>query len=1304
MTRRLPAAALPLLALLLTLPAAAAAPPDRITFQGRLTDASGNPVNGSKGITFGLYIAPSGGAPVWSETQSLTLSGGLYNAFLGDVNTAIDALPFDQPYYLGITVAGDAEMGQRYRLAASPYAFRAKVADLALTAGSATSAATAANADTLDGLHAVAFSLATHNHDAAYWRLGGNAGTTPGTHFLGTTDNAALELRVLGARALRIEPATIPNLVGGQVDNAVTPGVFGAAIAGGGNGGAWANRVTDSFGFVGGGSGNRAGDDAGTTSDMLYATVGGGLSNIAGNYASFVGGGSGNASTAPCSTIAGGFGNIASIDYATVAGGAVNTANNMYATVGGGYHHVASGAVSTIGGGYNHVASGAYATVGGGSYNEAGGSYATVAGGAFITASALYAAVGGGYQNESTGNYATVGGGYLNTASINDYATVSGGCQGTASGYSATVGGGTGNTASGYSATVGGGDTNTASGNYAAVVGGYYCEAAGDYSIAAGRMARIDAAHDGTFLFSDQSGFYFSSAAANEFAARATGGVRFVTAVNGGSGAPTKTFSIAGTGDVAVQGTVTADAQLVSTVATGTAPLGVSSTTRVANLNADLLDGSHASDFAPAGGSAGYIQNQTAAVQSAGFNISGNAFVDGLVGIGTTTPGAKLHVQSASGTGIFGSVSDVSGTTYGVLGRSDSTSGRGLAGFAYATSGTTYGVHGQSTSPSGTGIRGYAAASAGATFGVVGEVTSPSGWGLYTPNRLYAGGDVGIGTTTPAAKLDVAGGSIRTNAQLVSTVATGTAPLGVSSNTMVNNLNADMLDGFHAGNASGNVPISNGTLNTNLNADLIDGLHASAFAPATGSTAYLARGGDTMTGTLTLATDPTGALEAATKRYVDARVVGLWRLGGNAGTAPGTDFIGTTDNVALELKVNGARAFRLEPNATSPSVIGGYAGNAVTSGVLGASIGGGGSSLNINRVAYDYGTVAGGSNNLAGYSSAVGGGNTNTAIGNYATVGGGISNFAGSSWATVGGGNSNKAGADAGGKSFATVGGGGMNNAEGEYSTIGGGQSNQASGGNCTVGGGQGNSAAVDWCTVGGGQNNQAVHFLATVGGGGGNSALGFVSTVCGGGSNTASGYYASVCGGSGNTAAGDYCFAAGFHAKIDAAHDGTFLFSDSNDIAFNSAAANEFAARATGGVRFVTAINGTTGVPTAGVQVAAGGTSWSSISDRNAKKGFRPVDGEQVLDKLAQMPVTYWQYTWQPDNAVPLIGPVAQDFVGAFYPGMDDTRISTQQSDGVHFAAIKALEQRTRELREENATLRDRLAKLEATLQASAR
>ncbi|MEO0205724.1 MAG: hypothetical protein ABIL22_03495 [candidate division WOR-3 bacterium] len=51
--------------------------------------------------------------------------------------------------------------------------------------------------------------------------------------------------------------------------------------------------------------------------------------------------------------------------------------------------------------------------------------------------------------------------------------------------------------------------------------------------------------------------------------------------------------------------------------------------------------------------------------------------------------------------------------------------------------------------------------------------------------------------------------------------------------------NSDRVDGYHAGNTNGCVPVSNGTVNTNLNADLLDGNHASAFAPFAGSVNYI---------------------------------------------------------------------------------------------------------------------------------------------------------------------------------------------------------------------------------------------------------------------------------------------------------------------------------------------------------------------------------------------------------------------------------------------------------------------------------
>lgn len=48
-------------------------------------------------------------------------------------------------------------------------------------------------------------------------------------------------------------------------------------------------------------------------------------------------------------------------------------------------------------------------------------------------------------------------------------------------------------------------------------------------------------------------------------------------------------------------------------------------------------------------------------------------------------------------------------------------------------------------------------------------------------------------------------------------------------------INVDRVDGYDAGNASGNIPVSNGTACANLNADMVDGLHASSLVQTSGT-------------------------------------------------------------------------------------------------------------------------------------------------------------------------------------------------------------------------------------------------------------------------------------------------------------------------------------------------------------------------------------------------------------------------------------------------------------------------------------
>lgn len=71
----------------------------------------------------------------------------------------------------------------------------------------------------------------------------------------------------------------------------------------------------------------------------------------------------------------------------------------------------------------------------------------------------------------------------------------------------------------------------------------------------------------------------------------------------------------------------------------------------------------------------------------------------------------------------------------------------------------------------------------------------------------------------------------------------------------------------------------------------------------------------------------------------------------------------------------------------------------------------------------------------------------------------------------------------------------------------------------------------------------------------------------------------------------------------------------------FTSNGVNTWSARTTGGARFVTAIDDS--IPTAGVKLAAGGGSWSSLSDRSAKEDVEPVDPATVLERITDLPIT---------------------------------------------------------------------------------
>jgi hypothetical protein len=269
-----------------------------------------------------------------------------------------------------------------------------------------------------------------------------------------------------------------------------------------------------------------------------------------------------------------------------------------------------------------------------------------------------------------------------------------------------------------------------------------------------------------------------------------------------------------------------------------------------------------------------------------------------------------------------------------------------------------------------------------------------------------------------------------------------------------------------------------------------------------------------------------------------------WQLTGNGGTIA-SNFLGTTDNVALTLRVSNTVGLRLIPSATTPSLLGGYSGNSVSAGVAGAVIGGGGSSSIFgantitasfavigggagNNALGTYATVSGGSQNTAGQAGAVGGGSGNEVVGSHGTIAGGQNNLVNGLLGVVGGGSLNTIPVTA---EFGTIG-GGEHNTAGDHAVVGGGESNWADGSHAVIAGGYNITATADYATVGGGWGNTANGVYSFVGGGLANLASGNHATVAGGFNNMATGNDATAAGGLSNVASGTQATVGGGYSN----------------------------------------------------------------------------------------------------------------------------------------------------------------------------
>ena len=761
----------------------------------------------------------------------------------------------------------------------------------------------------------------------------------------------------------------------------------------------------------------------------------------------------------------------------------------------------------------------------------------------------------------------------------------------------------------------------------------------------------------------------------------------------------------------------------------------------------------------------------------------------GVIGVSATT----------NGTGLYGGAEASSGTTYGVVGGVNSPQGYAgyFMGRGYFSG--NVGINSLNTGSDALLVNGTARVTGGFSGNVgigtgnpIAAIGYPPGWqGLHIRSPFNDG--LGIIQGATSARLHLRADGNNTNSQdfiiangankiefrwLAPNLGNGPLAMAIATNGNVGigtinpvtrldvagtvsafgyNGNGSGLTGLAAANLTGIVPDARLSGNVSLlgasvdSAEIADGsiVNADISTSATiadTKLATIATAGKVADSALSANVSTLGAsIDSAeiadgtvTTNDLSASVLNstFWKLGGNAGTTPGTHFLGTTDDQPLEFKVNGQRGLRLEYRAggaaTSVNVIGGYSANSVVSSAVGATIAGGGSdTLGTNQVMASFGTVGGGRKNTAHGESTVGGGANNTASGSAATIGGGANNTASGNKATVGGGEGNTASG-----SSATIPGGSFNTAT-DFAFAAGRQAKANHQGAFVWA----DSTVADFAST---ANNQ---FLIRASGGvglgtaspssvldvksaSGDCEIGLLSGSAGGhrwtlqsSSGTAGGLLSSsfqiidrTAGASrllvatnGNVGIGTA--SPGSTLEVDSgnevgAADGTGKISagaqSGNHIAIDTDDIQKYDNATTPGTLFLNDYGGNVNIGSAGATTTIDGT-FVNASDRNLKEDFQPVESATVLARLLQLPVSTWKFKGAAD-ARRHVGPMAQDFHAAFNDLLDlksdDKTIAPLDEAGVAFVSIQALnrklEQKLAQKETEITELKQRLEKLE--------
>ena len=698
-----------------------------------------------------------------------------------------------------------------------------------------------------------------------------------------------------------------------------------------------------------------------------------------------------------------------------------------------------------------------------------------------------------GGENRVSGNFGSIGGGAANSIGVGaDGAAIAGGALNTNSGPVSFIGGGVLNwikpTLWG-GATIGGGDSNTIENNANdAVIGGgagNIIQVNATNAVVVGGSSNVNAASYGSL-----GGGRFNHIGSGANGAAIAGGVE-----NTNSGP----FAFIGGG---IQNWIQPSVQGGAMIGGGQANLVGSAADGAAILGGALNTNSGPYSFI-GGGTLNWIQATLWGGATIGGGDSNRIELnadDAVIGGGA----GNTILANATNAVIVGGGDNANSGPYGFLGGGGSNNIGSAGRFGTIPGGFNNTVAGSVSFAAGK----QAKAVNNNTF-VWSDGNNDTDFTSSAANQflVHAGGGVGINLNHPSEALDVNG-----KVKATAFIGDGSGLINVGSSVT--------LSGEVTGLATANSVASVGGQSA---ANVASGVFAANAASVSepGTIVKRDNSGSFSAGTIT----------AANFVGNGSGLTGIsgsgWGFAGN--TIVSGNFLGTINNLPLELRAKGLTALRIAPGGNTgtsiANLIGGAADNSVAAGAYGAVIAGGGGM------------------NGSGY--------PNTADSSLVFIGSGQSNWihSGADFSSIVGGRFNSI------TSFGSVIGGGSYNGIGNSeSAIAGGANNRVDGNTSFIGAGNGNYVGGAASAVVGGEQNTNLSSYSFIGGGSKNS-MGIFA------------YYSTIPGGYQNRIGANcqYSFAAGTGAA--AAHSSTFVWNDGGVPIFGSTANNQFLIGATNGV-----------------------------------------------------------------------------------------------------------------------------------------